>query len=110
MTVKPDPIMIRMPRDGSQPFAEIVWPYEPASYQPGDVTCWGYVGQHGGADLAGWIRETRPATPAECAAALRQWRYEGPGRGEAECPVRILVRRPSWAVLLAAHRAYLGRA
>lgn len=102
-----EPVLIRMPRDGSQPFAEIVWPLEPASSTPGDVTCWGYIGQHSAADLTAWVAETRPATAEEQAAALRQWRGEGPDRSETDYPIRVLRRAPSWATIMAAHREAL---
>lgn len=39
---------------------------------PGRVTCYAHVGQHGEADRA-WVREkTRPATPAEYEALHRE--------------------------------------
>lgn len=86
----------------------LVWPLEPWGYD-GTVTIWERIGQHGGASWGFLSRKTRPASPEEAAAAIRQWRREAPGRGEAECPLVLRKRCPAWHIVRDAHKAQLER-
>lgn len=87
--------------------AVIIWPLEPATTTPGDVTCWHRIGHYSGADLSRLIAMTRPATEEEIAVALRQWRSEGPYRTPEEYQFTVLKRAPSWSRIIAAHRGQL---
>lgn len=114
MTTTTEHVLVRTYRgkaahDAEGGFACIVWPLEPATMHAGEqVTCWHYIGQHGGACLRYIMAATRPATPEEAAEAIAQWRSEGPDRSPQDVALVVRQRAPSWSRILAAHRAALA--
>lgn len=69
----------------------LVWPYEPATYEPGFCTAWTRIGQHASACMNYVVYNTKPASVEQAQAALRQWRSEGPDRNY---PTHLLTRMP----------------
>jgi hypothetical protein len=86
-------------RDSVAGMAVLVWPLEIADYHGREVSAWFRIGQHGGVDLRGLLDATRPATEAEAAEALAQWRSEGPDRDPESCPLLLRKRCPPWHVM-----------
>lgn len=63
-----------------------LFPYEPWNHR-GDVTSYMHIGQHGAADYAGVIQDTKPATPEQYAPLQRELESIGYN-------LQILKRRP----------------
>jgi hypothetical protein len=110
---EPEIVLARMYRskwdnENNENLPVLVWPLELFAFD-GSVTIWERVGQHGSAALGRLIATTRPATAAEAAAAIRQWRSEGPDRSEAEWPLILRRRCPPWHVVQSAHEAQRRR-
>ncbi len=53
-----------------------LFPLEPGSNSPYDMTCYAHIGQHGAADML-WAREAKAAKPAEYADLARELRGLG---------------------------------
>lgn len=49
-----------------------LFPTLPGTDDPRTCTCYQYVGQHSSADIAGCIRDSRPAELAECVDLMRE--------------------------------------
>ena len=58
----------------------------------GSLGCWAYIGQHGTCSRNWVLKETRNATAEEAAAAIHQWRSEGPDREPDKFRLRVLQR------------------
>jgi len=64
--MKPVAVIFRMWRDTGDVFA--LFPEIPSDINGWYCDSYTHVGQHGGADYYGIVRQTVPAAPAECAA------------------------------------------
>lgn len=53
-----------------------LFPLEPGTSNPYDMTCYAHVGQHSAADML-WVRETKPAKPSEYRDLARELRQIG---------------------------------
>jgi hypothetical protein len=72
---EPTVVMFRKWRNAAELIGDGVialFPYEPADYSGQQCESYEHVGQHGGANLAGVINASRPATPEEYGPLKRE--------------------------------------
>lgn len=112
MYISPAYVLARVYKSASEHAATgglaiLIWPLAPSQNHPGPVESWEYIGQHASADLRWLMKKTRIASRDETNAALRQWRSEGPDRGEDVYPISVRSKSPKWATVMASHEITL---
>jgi hypothetical protein len=70
------PVLFRVWRSGRKDVFAL-FPFEPATREPHTCMSYASVGQHSNADLAGCVRNSRPATPTELRPLLCELRRVG---------------------------------
>lgn len=89
------PVIFRMEGNAKDGFTPVAFfPTSPGTRDPHSVVCYSHVGQHG-TSRADYYAKTRPASPKQYAALLRELRsiHE---RDDAADPVRLIVKQ-TWS-------------